>query len=78
MSYTAKAAYLIEQDTGTVLFEQNSTQELAPASLTKLMDLILIYEAFDEGVLTPDRNSPVRPTPKQWVDRKSGSRKGNR
>ena len=53
MSYTAKAAYLIEQDTGTVLFEQNSTQELAPASLTKLMDLILIYEAFDEGVLTP-------------------------
>lgn len=54
MSYTAKAAYLMEQDTGAVLFEQNATQALAPASLTKLMDLLLIYEAMEEGRLKPD------------------------
>lgn len=52
MSYTAKAAYLMEQDTGKVLFEQNPTKALAPASLTKLMDLLLIYEALEEGRLT--------------------------
>lgn len=52
MSYTAKAAYLIEQKTGKVLFSQNETQKLAPASLTKLMDLILIYEALEKGSLS--------------------------
>lgn len=55
MSYTAKAAYLMEQDTGKVLFEQNPTKALAPASLTKLMDLLLIYEALEEGKLTPEQ-----------------------
>lgn len=55
MSYTAKSVLLIEQQTGQVLFEQNPTEALAPASLTKLMDLILICEALDQGVLTIDQ-----------------------
>ena len=55
MSYTAKSVLLIEQHTGQTLFEQNPTEALAPASLTKLMDLILICEALDEGVLSLDQ-----------------------
>lgn len=55
MSYTAKSVLLIEQHTGQTLFEQNSTEALAPASLTKLMDLILICEAIDKGVLSLDQ-----------------------
>lgn len=55
MSYTAKSVLLIEQHTGQTLFEQNSTEALAPASLTKLMDLILICETIDKGVLSPDQ-----------------------
>ena len=56
MSFTAKSAYLMEQDTGKELFAQNETQKLAPASLTKLMDLLLILEAVEEGQLTMDQN----------------------
>lgn len=55
MSYTAKAAYLVEQETGKELFCQNETQALAPASLTKLMDLLLIFEALEKGKLTMDQ-----------------------
>ena len=55
MSYTAKSVLLIEQHTGQTLFEQNPTEALAPASLTKLMNLILICEALDEGVLSLDQ-----------------------
>lgn len=61
MSYTAKAAYLIEQETGKVLFAQNETQKLAPASLTKLMDLILIYEAIDQGKLSMQQKLTCSP-----------------
>lgn len=50
--YTAKSALLMEQSTGQILYEQNSREHLAPASLTKLMDLILIMEAIEKGELT--------------------------
>lgn len=61
MSYTAKSALLMEQDTGKVLFAQNETQALAPASLTKLMDLILIYEAIDAGTLSLEQKLTCSP-----------------
>jgi serine-type D-Ala-D-Ala carboxypeptidase (penicillin-binding protein 5/6) len=45
----AKSAVLIERDTGAVLYEKNSDQKLSPASMTKIMTMILIMEALDEG-----------------------------
>lgn len=40
-------AILIEQSTGTVLYEHNSHEKFRPASVTKVMSLLLIMEAID-------------------------------
>ncbi len=40
---------LIEQKTGTVLYEHNPHEQLRPASVTKVMSLLLIMEALDSG-----------------------------
>lgn len=48
----AKSAILIERDTGKVLYEKNSHEKLPPASMTKVMTLLLIMEALDKESLT--------------------------
>ena len=40
-------AILIEQSTGSVLYEHNSHEKFRPASVTKVMSLLLIMEAID-------------------------------
>ena len=45
----AKSALLMDAATGTVLYEQNSHEALAPASVTKVMTMLLIMEAIDSG-----------------------------
>ena len=45
----AKSALLMDVATGTVLFESNSHEALAPASVTKVMTMLLIMEAIDSG-----------------------------
>lgn len=45
----AKAGLLIEADTGEILYEKNAHQENFPASLTKVMVALLVFEAIDEG-----------------------------
>ena len=47
----AKAGLLIEADTGEILYEKNAHQENYPASLTKVMVALLVFEAIDEGRL---------------------------
>jgi len=49
-----KSAILIDRDTGTVLYEKNSNEELPPASMTKVMTMLLIMEALDQGKLKMD------------------------
>ena len=44
----AKSAVLMEATTGTVLFAQNEKEALAPASVTKVMTLLLVMEAIAE------------------------------
>jgi D-alanyl-D-alanine carboxypeptidase (penicillin-binding protein 5/6) len=46
---SAKSAVLMDAATGTILFEQNAHEKLAPASVTKVMTLLLIMEAIDQG-----------------------------
>jgi serine-type D-Ala-D-Ala carboxypeptidase (penicillin-binding protein 5/6) len=48
------SAILIERDTGTIMYEKNSQQKLPPASMTKVMTMLLIMEAIDEGRLSMD------------------------
>ena len=45
----AKSAVLMDVETGTVLYEQNAHERLAPASVTKVMTMLLIMEAIDDG-----------------------------
>ena len=45
----ARSAVLLEPSTGKILFEQNPDEGLAPASVTKVMTMYLIYEALDQG-----------------------------
>lgn len=45
---------LIEKETGTILCEENSHEKLAPASVTKIMTLLLIMEAMERGELSLD------------------------
>ena len=44
-----KSALLMDLQTGTVLYEQNAHERLAPASVTKVMTMLLIMEAIDGG-----------------------------
>lgn len=50
----AASAVLMEKETGKVLFEMNPHQRLEPASVTKIMTLLLTMEALDSGVLSVD------------------------
>ncbi len=45
----AKSAILMEKSTGRILSEQNSHEKLSPASVTKVMSLLLICEALNDG-----------------------------
>lgn len=45
----APSAILMDAATGTVLFEKNANERLAPASVTKIMTLLLVMEALDSG-----------------------------
>ncbi len=49
LEISGKSALLMDITTGTVLFEQNAHEKLAPASVTKVMTMLLIMEAIDEG-----------------------------
>ena len=50
----AKSAVLMDAATGTILYEQNAHEALAPASVTKVMTMLLIMEAIDSGKISYD------------------------
>ena len=49
---TAKSAVLMDAATGKILFEYNADEALPPASVTKIMTLLLVFEAIDSGALS--------------------------
>lgn len=51
-SIPAKSAILMDQQSGRVLFEQNADEPVAPASITKIMTLLLVIEALEEGKIS--------------------------
>ena len=51
LAENAKSAILIETSTGEILYQKNANERLAPASMTKIMSLILIMENIENGNL---------------------------
>ena len=51
MAENARSAIMIEASTGDILYKKNSNERLAPASMTKIMSLILIMENIESGKL---------------------------
>ena len=58
----AKAAILVDDDYGEILYEQNAHEKNYPASITKVMTTMLVIEAVDRG-------RPPSPTSSRWATR---------
>ena len=54
LNLECKSALLMEATTGAVLYEQNADEALPPASVTKIMTLLLVMEAIEEGKISLD------------------------
>ena len=52
LGITASACVLMEASTGTVIYGKNADERLSPASITKIMTLLLIFEALDAGKIS--------------------------
>lgn len=50
----AKSAILIEASTGEILYQNNQDERLEPASMTKMMSMLLILESIDKGIIKWD------------------------
>ncbi|MFW8634488.1 D-alanyl-D-alanine carboxypeptidase family protein [Cribrihabitans pelagius] len=55
----ARAAFVLDQGTDTVLLSKNAEEPLPPASMSKLMTLYVAFEALRDGRLTLDERLPV-------------------
>ena len=58
LNLDSASAILIEQNTGKILYEHNIHERLHPASVTKVMSLLLIMEALDSGKISLDTQIP--------------------
>ncbi len=56
---TARAAYVLDETTGTVLLDKNADTPLPPASMSKLMTIYMAFEAIADGRLRIDEELPV-------------------
>lgn len=58
LNLDAESAILIEQNSGQILYSHNIHEKLHPASVTKIMSLLLIMEALDSGKITLETKIP--------------------
>ncbi|MDE0173435.1 MAG: D-alanyl-D-alanine carboxypeptidase [Defluviicoccus sp.] len=70
METTAKQAWIVDFETGTVLLDKDGTTPVPPASLSKLMTLYMVFERLKRGKLSLEDEFPV--SRKAW--RKGGSK----
>lgn len=52
LNLESQSAILIEQNSGQILYEKNAHEQLRPASVTKLMTLLIIFETLESGQIT--------------------------
>lgn len=69
---TAPYAFLMDADSGAVLFEKRADELMAPASMSKLMTLVMVFEAVKQGTLSLD--DPFLITEEAW--RRGGAKSG--
>ena len=58
LGITSGGAILMDQKTGTILYEYNSHEKLRPASVTKVMTILLIMESLDNGIISLEDQVP--------------------
>ena len=76
LSFNTKApvAYLVDVDTHTVLFSQNADRRIEPASMTKMMTALVVFDLISKGKLTLDQKVIVsRDVWKRWHGPRGGS-----
>lgn len=61
---TAKQAILVDYETGAVMYEKNADEPMFPASMTKIMTVLLVFDRLRDGSLTLDSTMPV--SEKAW------------
>ena len=54
LDLSCKSAILMETETGTILYDRDSHKKLPPASVTKVMTMLLVMEALDSGAISAD------------------------
>jgi D-alanyl-D-alanine carboxypeptidase (penicillin-binding protein 5/6) len=54
LSLSTPSAVLMEATTGTIIYEKNAHEKMRPASITKIMTLILIFEAIESGSISKE------------------------
>ena len=71
---TAKSAVLMELSGGQILYAKNPDEKLWPASITKIMSLLLVMEALDDGrislddVVTASKNASHKGGSEIWLE----------
>ncbi len=69
LELSAQAAVLIEAETGKILYEKNATEPLPPASLTKIMTLLVAMEEMEQGRV--DWDTVITASQRAWETRGS-------
>lgn len=62
METKSSSAVLMEQGTGNILFENNADEQMPAAGCAKVMTMLLVFEAIDDGRLTLDEQITVSQT----------------
>ncbi len=66
----AREAYMVDMTTGAVLLEKNAEQSMPPASMSKIMTAVVVFERLKDGRLSLEEKLPV--SEKAW--KKGGSK----
>jgi serine-type D-Ala-D-Ala carboxypeptidase (penicillin-binding protein 5/6) len=61
LNLTAASSILVEESTGKVLYENNADEKRAPASMTKIMTILLVMENIDSGKLKLNDKITISP-----------------
>lgn len=72
LNLECQSAILIEQNSGQILYEKNAHEQLRPASVTKLMTLLIIFETLESGQITLQDKVPCSQNAASMGGYKSG------
>ena len=68
LELSAESAVIMEASGGQVLLEKNADEKKPPASVTKVMTLLLIFDALADGTITPDTEGQLLSMLHRWAD----------